>query len=471
MAINIPTYTGEQAGGLLPKFSGEKLAESQEKLFQTVLETEKFKYGERKKEEAEFLKNVYIKPEYLISVKAREEMTKAIQAYNDKWTQISKENKGILSLPLKTQMQNEKAAVEMAQNDLLENMGRWKVLQDAVVRDGGVNYDKDEWDAITADFLRTGRMDAMSPPVKGVEPISYLTTETQKIRREYPSTITRQDGRVWSGTVNMQGNIKYDPSNPNDDISSFIREKVLKDQRSVKGFAQTFSDLPNDEKRVYLEDLNGDKVLDDKDIDDNAIVRWAVQNPQFREAAVNRTGGWANPQRPPSQGQLNKGRRTTLGGVSMNMFPGVQTTDEGQRTFGANNGIPRVYSKYSFKFNQNLPIYGIPTVNGKIIYGAWKDGIDPGSVNARLVLYDPKEHIFLIETTTGSESLDTASRLLIEVPEKNISGYEDVPLRLGDVDITVGESERIYTPPTGETHTVTPAKEETSKDWSKYQRK
>ena len=454
MAVGVPEYTGREAGSLLPKFSGEKLAESQEKMFQTVLETEKFKYGERKKEEAEFLKNIYIKPEYIISTAARTKMANDLQAFSDKWYKINKQYKGIMPFEQKVQMQNERALLESTQNDLLQNMGQWKVLNEAVVKDGGVNYDEQEWQQITSEFMRTGQMPVTSPPIKGYDFASYLRGESKKITTEYPAKPMTSDKGIWRGTTNIQ----------EDAINNFIKDSALKDPRAIKGLAQEFVSLPIETKRIYLEDLNRDRVLDDKDIDDNAIIRWAIQNPKFREAAVNRQGTWTNVPRPRADTSVGA---TRIGGVDIKMSPGVQTTSPNQRTVGVydekeKKTVPRVYSKYTYVFNQNLTLQNIKTVGSSVLYGSWTGEGEPGSVNAKLILYDPQKKVFVVETTTGSESLDLSSRVVLEIPRENITDYERIPLELGGSKLTVGESDKVYSAiqgggaPSESTTTTTP---------------
>jgi hypothetical protein len=55
------------------------------------------------------------------------------------------------------------------------------------------------------------------------------------------------------------------------------------------------------------------------------------------------------------------------------------------------------------------------------------------------VLYDAQKHIFLIETTVASESAGTASKVLLEVPEKSISQFENIPLNDNGRQITIGD--------------------------------
>lgn len=475
MAINIPTYTGEQAGGLLPKFSGEKLAESQEKMMQTVLETEKFKYGERKKEEAEFLKNVYIKPEYIISTAARTKMANDLKSFSDKWYKTNKQYKGILPFEMKVQMQNERALLESTQNDLLENMGRWKILNDAVVRDGGVNYDETEWRGITDEFLGTGQMPLTSPPVKGKNPYLYF----QKNKVQGTEDIIPED--QYRGGVLGKADVRV--SGTPEESGEHIVASILSDPALLKGTVKYFIENSSLEEKLKYLDVNKDKIISEEEKnrpDKNAILEWAKE--KFSDLAIRREPlTWAKIAPNVGGDEYTKPSTTKLGGTYIDIFPGVQTTSPNQRTISVITSIdpktgqptktPKIYSKYTFVFNQNLTLQNIKTINSKILRGKWQDDIDPGIVNAKLVLYDPIEHIFVIETTTGSESLETASRLTLEVPEENITGYENIPLQIGETKITVAGSRRIYTPPTGGTPTITPAKEETPKDWSKYQRK
>jgi hypothetical protein len=69
--VGLPTYTGQNAGAGQINPIGDKTLQAQERMNETILEAKKFKYTERKKEEAEFLKGIEITPEFILSDAAR----------------------------------------------------------------------------------------------------------------------------------------------------------------------------------------------------------------------------------------------------------------------------------------------------------------------------------------------------------------------------------------------------------------
>ncbi len=288
MAVGVPTYTGLNAGEVLKQSTGERVSQAQTRMSDRILEAEKFKYTEKKREEAEFLKNVYIKPEYLISTKARTEMANSLKGFNERWTGILKDNKGILPFDLKVQMQNEKALLESTQNDLLQQMGQWKMMNDAVLRDNGVNYDKDEWDQITNKFLETGRIDITQPPLKSRSFAAYLAKRSSGFGSEIEGRKPWQSGnQIVTETVNMRP----------EDVPAFIRTSIMEaPPQEMKDLVLQFQKAPD--KFAYLEDTNADGTVNDRDIDDNAIIRWAVANQRFREAAVKKNLTYKNVPRP-----------------------------------------------------------------------------------------------------------------------------------------------------------------------------
>lgn len=270
MAVGVPTYTGENAGRVLQKSTGERVSQAQEKMADRILGAEQFKYTERKKEEAEFLKNVYIKPEYLISTKARTEMANSLKGFNERWTRILKDNKGILPFDYKVQMQNEKALLESTQNDLLEQMGQWKMMNDAVQRDNGVNYDKDEWDQITNRFLETGRIDITQPPLKSLNPYLYF--------QKNPVT----------GTAGYDAKTNKGYSATPQEASIHIGESILSNPRLMQGVIKDFKDNATEEEKIRFLDINNDRVISTAEAENsNAILDWAKE--KYSKWAIKET--------------------------------------------------------------------------------------------------------------------------------------------------------------------------------------
>src|SRR5574343_34521 len=128
---------------------GEKATQSLQELNRTILEAEKFKYTERKKEEASFLEAIKTKPEFVISAKAREEQAKALTEFNQRYAPLIK--KGYLTMEEKTAMANDRAALEAMQQQQLAHYQQYLGIKEAVMKDP-YKFDEEEFKQWEADY-------------------------------------------------------------------------------------------------------------------------------------------------------------------------------------------------------------------------------------------------------------------------------------------------------------------------------
>jgi hypothetical protein len=400
---------------------------SQERLSDFIIKAAELKFNVYRENAKEFLKVAEITPEFVLSDSARKATSIQITEFTKKWGKIAAQraSTGGMTDEEKMQMATDKAwIISQNQNDVAA-MTRWQQMRDVVMKDT-TSWDDVEFAKWTADYIKTGQFNYVSPPVKSVDFSSYLQSESKGITSTYPAGTTDQGNQIINRTVNLQ-----DQNAPTDEVSNFIRSRLFKNDQARQGLIEEFTNAPDRDQ--YLQDMNRDGQIDDKDIDNNAIIRWAVNNPKYRQASVIQKAVYKT--KPGTSTETEKIPKSNVAGSPVALSPGVQTPDR-QKIYG-----DKEYSKtQSFNFGGNVTLYGIRTKGGKAINANWTDEeIASGSINGRLVLYDPTKHIFLVESVTQSESADQKSRTLLEIPEENILNYENIPIIYTGKQMTIGE--------------------------------
>lgn len=453
--MEIPQYTGLNIGKALTRPSPEGIVSTLERTAEREERDKRWEYEKKKVEEADYLKLASVKPEYIISSRGREEQAKAITDFNDKWSPAIK--KGYLTIQEKAQMASERGALESFQTELLERMGQWKRI-DEMVKNNPDKFDIDEWNQTTKDYIETGQFNMTTPPIR---PRSlFLALQQMPVQGTAYPVVKEQ---VQNG---VPGTIETVYSGTDEEAKQHVESLIMNFPDIRKGVIKEFQALPP-QKKMEILDVNKDNTISESEAQDiNPILRWARET-YYKTAIKETPGSW-------KRTAITRGKQTsaeTAGKVSARVAGETVSLSPGERVAQPRVYGDRTYSKRSFVFGGNKILYNIPTMNSSVIEGSFPpEKADPGSVNARLVMYDPEKRVFLIETGVGSESADLKSRVLLEVPEENIQGFENVPIRLGERNMTIGDYHKEVTPPPKGTvgastpQASTPAKGETIKE-------
>lgn len=451
--MEIPQYTGLNIGKALTRPSPEGVVSTLERTAQREEEQKRWEYQKQKAEEADYLKLASVKPEYIISSKGREDQATAITDFNNRWAPAIK--KGYLTIQEKAKMASERGALESYQTELLEKMGQWKRI-DEMVKSNPDKFDIDEWNQTTSDYIETGNFNMTTPPIR---PRSlFLALQQMPVQGTAYPVVKEQ---VQNG---VPGTIETVFSGTDEEAKQHVESLIMNFPDIRKGVIKEFQALDPQKKKEIL-DVNKDNVISTSEAQDiNPILKWA-KDTYYKTAIKETPGRWARTaitrDKPTAEERAGK-IPTKVGNTTVSLSPGQMVGKD----------IPygdKVYSKYSFAFGDNKVLYGIPTQNAIKLEGDWpKENVQPGSVNARLVRYDPTRKVFLIETGTGSESADLKSRVLLEVPEANIQGFENIPVTVNGQTMTLGDNRKLLAaaydeyqsknPPASTPQTTTPAK-------------
>ena len=289
MANSFPIiYTGKGTAPQFPKDTGR----SSERLSDFITQAEMLKYNTFRQNEQEFLKSSQIDPQFFISKANQETQTNLLNNFNQRWSQRMKEANYNLSTDDKMKMQAEKNLIIGQQNEMLADQKKWeehKALVDADV--SGQYYDKEKfYNQNTKQLFEGGSYKGMTIPIKSKSFAGLLRTAGGGLGAKQTVDIQKEDGRVWSTRVNLRDE-GINPAtglanNPNDEVSNFIREQAMSaNDQYAQGMLEDWDNQDEAEKSKWFidEDKSGD--IDPQE-EKNGIIRWAINNPKYRNAAV-----------------------------------------------------------------------------------------------------------------------------------------------------------------------------------------
>ena len=422
--VNLPTYTGERAGAGQINPIGDKTLQAQERMNETILEANKFKYTERKKEEAEFLKGIEVTPEVLLSAKMREQQATKIQEFNKIWSPAIK--KGYLTMEEKTRMATDRAILEGWQKDQLGKLGMWKQMNDAVTANP-LELDSVEMQEITRKLFEEGELTVTRPPVRAKNVANYLKQYSSKITDEFPSEpiLENRGGTTFRRTQTT--NIK------SDQIQQKIEEALLSGNEGVlKGLVEDFDryNPTESDKAKWLVDIDQSGSIDTEERQ-NGILKWAKQHPPYQQMAITKSSDWMPVSKPSGTGTASNS--VTLGGTPVKINPGYQRA--GDVPYGST-----IYTR-PYSFGSSTALVNVPVSGGRKHRGTITSKLisDKGSIRAQLLEYDPDKDVLIVRSVASNNALGLDSQDVIEIPASNLQGVDDIPILIDGRKGTIGE--------------------------------
>jgi hypothetical protein len=271
------TYTGENSAVKLPDL--DKLIRSQERVGEMTIAGQE-KLLQRKREDSNFvLEQMKANPVLLISDRLRTQQADAIKKYNEYGAKLLQQNDGVLSDDAKLALQREKDALTMMQQTMQADQQRFAQEFALMQKDQGSYYDEKEFKAAMDSFYETGQYPPTALIAKPKDAFALLGALK-------PVSETR---------VPQEGDTGYDITSKMtlDQAKLAIRNTMLRDEGSVRGFLKVFEALPEAEQALVL-DTSGDGAVDPTEREvinsvmdvNNPIVQWAESYEPFIQQAM-----------------------------------------------------------------------------------------------------------------------------------------------------------------------------------------
>jgi hypothetical protein len=423
----LPPRQGSTRG---PQYTGTQLADQKKKDKEELY----------RKNWEQFKNDSDITPEFILADSASKTMSGKISTFNDTWSKARMDAPNHeLSEEQQLQMRSEKKQIEMEQQKAVSDMQKYQAMKKTV--ENNPDYDSATFQKWEQEYLQTGKFDYTKPPLAPINLTGYIATEADK---SFKGEVNYKDGRA-----------RLNPDDPADakKIDEFIKSITLINPRAVESAQREWDSLGLEGQKPFLEDINNDKVIDANDIDNNAIMRYIIQKPEYRDQVV----GFKENRPKAASTTISKGIPVNVGGRDVQVPTGQKRTVT--LTYG---GIsrPNLYT-----FGGTATLYDIPTDGGYMLYDTYRDGAPMGGWNisaGKLKDYDADRDLVIIQTTTGDPTLGTERVQLVEIPAQNIQNVNNLPMTINGKQTTLGAIR-------GKTQT-TPTVAPQENKWKQYQR-
>ena len=271
------TYTGENSAVKLPDL--DKLIRSQERAGEMTIAGQEKLLQRKEKDSAFVLEQMRANPVLLISDKLRTQQSEAISKYNEYGAKLLQQNDGVLSDNAKLALQREKEALTMMQQTMQSDQTRFQQEYALMQKDQGSFYDEQEFKKGMEAFYETGQYPPTALIAKPKDAFALLGALK-------PVSETR---------VPQEGDTGYDITSKMtlDQAKMAVRNTMLRDEGSVRGFLKVFESLPEAEQLAVL-DTNNNNTIDPTEKQvvnsamdvNNPIVQWAESYEPFIQQAM-----------------------------------------------------------------------------------------------------------------------------------------------------------------------------------------
>jgi len=429
------SFTGKGTASVL---DNSTVMQSQKGLADTIKEIEDIKFKVYQKNRDEFLKNSNIDPEFIFSDSARKTVNGMISNFNEKYGKLARQYNYNLPDDVRMQMQTEKNLIIAEQQNQTAQYELWRQHRDLVSKNPGV-FSQEEFSKATDDFMQYGKYNQTMP---AYEPHDF----GQALNKAY----LEQKNKIPIGMRPVGGGKQVEEYYTMDEgqYGGLIASVIASDPNAR---ADLFKKIEQNREAIFANaDTNGDNVLDSGE-KENAIIGWVKK--QYPRGVVS-------------------GTPVTIPGYGKSGSSSTAKVYEGKsvpyKKYGSNE-----YTN-SYEFDGSKIYRNVSTNGAKIIYGEDEDQLAAGNISGRLLLYNPDKDVLVFEAVGSSESADTKSTTLIEVPAGNIQGVDDIDITINGVKGKVGEirgyKKRTSNNATQAPQTTPPAETKPNK-WDSYKRK
>lgn len=388
------SYMGGGAGIQIQPL--DRLSRSQERMSDFITKAEELKLKAFKDNE-KFVLDQKIDPKLFVSQKHAEIQDQLLTGYNDEAAKIIKNAGGFGNLTSadKLMLNQKRQEIEIAQAKMLADQQRW-ALDEKTALSKPDYYDVPKLYERGQELFTKGTYSEAPLPVRAKDVASTLRNASSKVRTEFSKPVLKSEGGVQFRGTRSQN---FDPNNPKA-IDDFIRGSILNDTQAQIGLMEDFSKEPIDVQLKYLDTDNNGMLSDaERSITrgtaingNNPLLKYAIENPSYREAAVTFTDSNWTPVSKPSN-------------TSFNWNIGIGSANNRNNEYDVTTATqPTYFGEHTFNDLMNLgSINQTPTEAQPITEVVDYTGGTPqkkkvsDSVRFNIIGYSPKEDVMIVK--------------------------------------------------------------------------
>lgn len=281
-------YTGRGLAAKLPDTSN-----AMQGLSNFIARAEETKFNTFQKNKDAFMKMTDVDPVMFLTTANQQAQAKLLDDFNKEAAQIYKNSGGFPSMEEMQQIQAKKNYLVSEQQKMQADMEQALLEKEVIEKDGGVNYDPQEWyQKKFQPYIESGKWDK-TPMLKRAKPIES----------------------VFRGKVTGAGAYEEpDPDNPTrlrqtsaskKDVAVRIADTIFSDESVKRHAMEEWRGLPDSEKVKYYNDVNADGLINEEDRASGDVLVKSLDNPIIKSYVDKHWANlvdvkFTNKQRPPS---------------------------------------------------------------------------------------------------------------------------------------------------------------------------
>ncbi len=427
-----PLYTGRDSAAKFPEL--DALERSQQRASELAIAGEEKKLSKFLKDKDTFQKMLAIDPVVAVSQVNATRQAESLKKYNAKWAERYARSEGKLSFADEVEMQQDKSLLQAEQGKILADQEQYQSAKEIMQRDTRGYYDKDNFIKAEQEYFNTGKLPSNMLDVAPQSITNYLSS--LKPLTDIQETVT-EDVKDAKGNVVGKRLVDVSKGRTQEQAQYAILE-AMQEEPMLKTVIRDFDGLSPEEQMKWVGDYDRNGVVDPADVKyahertdvrDNPIVKWALQNPTYLDAAMQKKV--SSSKALPSASSGKGGLMINFGGQKVSVSPAYKRKDP------VTYGDKVYYNSYNFPGKNLIP--NIPTNGGKVFIENYSEDIEGGNIQGYIKDYIPDEDVVIIEATKGYPDLNIKTGGLVAIPAGNITDIDNLPITDGGKTMTIGD--------------------------------
>lgn len=432
-------YTGKGLAANLPQDNGKAMG----RFSDFITKAEEIKYQAFKETQDWFIKSQDVDPVMLLTTANQVAQDRLMKTYNEESSAILAKSPTNLSTEDRAKIIAGKNFLISEQQKMQSDMVRALQDKESITKDIQGNLDHDEFTQRWGDYV-SGKASYGTEPLSpsAIDPDTYYSKPINKGHgTEGTISITKKEGG------NLVTN-KATASATEEEARSMVEADILGNDRIALGYVKKFQALPEETKLQYLDISPKDGTINPQEAQDfNPIIQWAKDN-YWQKRIIVKEAEVTKPVTAPTK--KNLGILINIGGKEDVPVPVGQKRTVDVKYGGVNR--PNMYN-----LGGTTPLTDVPTTGGQMLYDVNSEPITGTGNYAKAYLkdYDADRKTLIVQVTTSDPTSGTERLQLVEIPEKNITDYQNIHLMVNGKETTIGALEGTQSTSTTTPSTVT----------------